>query len=180
MALSDKTDNLFVDTLVPMVAILAMVGIFMYLAYDWVGGLGRALHVGPGTVHEEAVAERIRPIGQVAIAGQLDDAPLIPDDAEPAPAVAEAAPEAAQELDGEAVYQAACTACHTPGIAGAPRTGDAGAWEDRLEQGMDTLVTHAIEGFQGDAGFMPPRGGHANLTDEQVRDAVQYMVDAID
>jgi cytochrome c5 len=178
MALSKKTGNLFVDSLVPVVSGLLMLGILMYLAYDWVANLSRELHVGPGTTHEQAVEERIRPIGQVAIAGLHVETPAEPD--ETAPAVAAAEPEVAQELDGRAVYQAACTACHTPGIAGAPKTGDAAAWTTRLEQGMETLVTHAIEGFQGDAGFMPPRGGHGNLTDEQVRDAVQYMVDALE
>jgi len=176
--LSKKTANLFVDTLVPVISVLLMLGLIMYLAYDWVGKLGRAQHVGPGATHEQAVEERIRPIGQVAIAGRPGETPAEPDGA--APAVAAAEPEAAQELGGQAVYQAACTACHTPGIAGAPRTGDEGAWGPRIEQGMDTLVSHAIEGFQGQAGYMPPRGGHANLTDEQVRDAVQYMVDALD
>jgi cytochrome c5 len=44
---------------------------------------------------------------------------------------------------------------------------------------MDTLVRHAIEGFQGQAGYMPPRGGNSTLTDQQVRDAVQYMVDQL-
>lgn len=178
MALSKKTDNLFVDTLVPVISALLMLGIIMYLAYDWVGHLGRGLHVAPGAAHEQAVEERIRPIGQVSIAGRPGETPAEPDEA--APAVAAAEPEAARELDGQAVYQAACTACHTPGIAGAPRTGDESAWTPRIEQGMDTLVSHAIEGFQGQAGYMPPRGGHANLTDEQVRDAVQYMVDALD
>jgi cytochrome c5 len=172
VALSEKTDNLFVDTLVPVVSVLAMVGILMYLAYDWVAGRSRDLHVGSAAVQEQAVEERIRPIGQVAVVG---DVPREPDAVAP-----EEAPVAEVEMDGEAVYQAACTACHTPGIAGAPITGDHGAWATRLEQGMDTLVAHAIDGFQGDEGFMPPRGGHPNLTDEQVRDAVQYMVDAIE
>jgi cytochrome c5 len=175
MSLSEKTDNLFVDTLVPVVAALLMLGILMYLAYDWVANLSREQHVALGVSHEQAVEERIRPIGQVAIAGLHVETPAAPDEA-----VAAAEPEVARELDGRAVYQLACTACHTPGIAGAPKTGDTAAWATRLEQGMDTLVAHAIEGFQGDAGFMPARGGHPNLTDEQVRDAVQYMVDALE
>src|SRR5690606_5606947 len=71
--------------------------------------------------------------------------------------VSDAAGGEAEDIDGEAVYRTACTVCHGAGIAGAPRTGDASAWEARLEQGMETLVKHAIEGFQGDAGVMPPR-----------------------
>ncbi|QKT03739.1 cytochrome c5 family protein [Ectothiorhodospiraceae bacterium 2226] len=79
---------------------------------------------------------------------------------------------------GEQVHQQACFACHGTGAAGAPRTGDKAAWAPRIEQGMDTLVKHAIEGFRGDKGFMPPKGGATHLSDEQVRNAVVYMVQA--
>jgi cytochrome c5 len=63
-------------------------------------------------------------------------------------------------------------------VAGAPKFADAAAWSARIDQGMDTLVKHAIEGFQGSAGYMPAKGGNPALSDEQVRSAVQHMVDA--
>ena len=53
----------------------------------------------------------------------------------------------------------ACMACHGAGVAGAPKIGDAAAWGPRIAKGADTLHKHAIEGFQGQAGFMPPKGG---------------------
>jgi cytochrome c5 len=56
--------------------------------------------------------------------------------------------------------------------------GDQGAWAARIAQGADTLHKHAIEGFQGSAGLMPAKGGRADLTDELVIQAVDYMVDA--
>ncbi|MFO7592434.1 MAG: c-type cytochrome [Pseudomonadota bacterium] len=78
---------------------------------------------------------------------------------------------------GKQVYDNACFTCHAQGIAGAPRLDDKAAWEPRIAKGMETLVSHAIDGFQGDAGVMPPKGGFMNLSDEEVRAAVAYMVE---
>lgn len=161
---------------------MAVLGLAMYLSYTWVSGMSRDLHSPPAAVQQAQIEERIRPIGQVRIAGMDTGADVDAEAAQADETVAAAAPgeaPVASELDGERVYRIACTACHGPGIAGAPRTGDANAWAARMDQGMDTLVRHAIEGYQGDAGFMPARGGHPNLTDEQVRAAVQYMVDQL-
>ena len=79
--------------------------------------------------------------------------------------------------DGKATYDTSCAACHGQGVAGAPKLGDAADWKDRSAQGMESLVEHAIKGYQGKAGYMPPKGGFANLSDDQVREAVTYMVD---
>ncbi len=78
--------------------------------------------------------------------------------------------------EGVDTYKAACTACHTPGIAGAPKTGDAAAWKDRLSKGEETLIKNAVEGFTGDTGFMPPKGGRMDLSDEAIAAAVKYMI----
>jgi len=78
--------------------------------------------------------------------------------------------------DGEQVYSMACMACHGAGIAGAPRTGDIRAWEERMIAGMDTLINHAINGFQGEKGVMPAKGGNPSLSDGEVAAAVEYMV----
>lgn len=79
--------------------------------------------------------------------------------------------------DGKAVYDQACMACHAQGVAGAPKLGDTEAWADRIAQGEETLYENSIDGFQGDAGVMPPKGGFANLSDEEVKAAVDYMVE---
>ena len=78
-------------------------------------------------------------------------------------------------LAGEATYQQACMACHGAGIAGAPKLGDKAAWAPRIEAGLATMVKHAIEGYQGNNGYMPPKGGYTNLSDEAVAQAVSYM-----
>lgn len=78
--------------------------------------------------------------------------------------------------DGKATYDSSCAACHAAGVAGAPKFGDAAGWKDRIAKGNDKLYENAIKGFKGEKGFMPPKGGFANLTDDQVKAAVDYMV----
>ena len=95
-----------------------------------------------------------------------------------APAVPAAAPAAAPAkvaIDGQKVYTAACAACHTPGIAGAPKLADKAAWAPRVKQGNPILYEHAIKGFQGKAGMMPAKGG-SSASDDEVKAAVDYMV----
>jgi len=73
---------------------------------------------------------------------------------------------------GQQVFEKNCKVCHASGISGAPILGNRKMWEKRLPQGMDTLVSHAINGY----GLMPPKGGNPSLTDDEVRNAVNYMV----
>jgi cytochrome c5 len=77
----------------------------------------------------------------------------------------------AADIDGAAIYQTACFACHGTGVAGAPKL-EAAAWADRLGQGEDTLVDHAINGFNA----MPPKGGQMQLSDAEIRAVVQHMM----
>ena len=77
--------------------------------------------------------------------------------------------------DGKATYDSACFACHATGAAGAPKFGDTAAWAPRIAKGMDMLKEHAIKGFKGDSGFMPAKGGRADLSDDAVAAAVEYM-----
>ena len=79
---------------------------------------------------------------------------------------------AADSGRGRTVYQVSCSACHAAGVAGAPKTGDAGAWSARLNAGTASLVASAIKG----KGAMPPKGGNAGLADADVRAAVEFMV----
>ncbi len=90
-------------------------------------------------------------------------------------------PQASTGLDlavGKQVYETACGLCHNMGIVGAPKFGDKALWAPRIEKGMDTLVTHALQGFQGKTGVMPPKGGQTQLTDEEVKNAVAYILNA--
>ncbi len=76
---------------------------------------------------------------------------------------------------GRKVWTGTCIACHSNGLGGAPLIGNRELWGPRLDQGLETLVRHATEGFYGKKGEMPARGGNAELTDEQVRAAVHFM-----
>ncbi|WP_409268888.1 c-type cytochrome [Massilia sp. BHUDP2] len=96
----------------------------------------------------------------------------------PAAAPAAAAPAVASADAGKNVFNTACIACHGAGIAGAPKLGDKAAWTARVAQGNPVLYEHAIKGFQGKAGVMPPKGGAA-VSDADVKAAVDYMVAAV-
>ena len=73
--------------------------------------------------------------------------------------------------DGEAVYNAVCHTCHATGLLGSPKFGDAGSWAPHIAKGKATLYDHAINGFNA----MPAKGG-ADIVDEEVTNAVDYMV----
>jgi len=133
------------------------------------------------------VLERIQPVGYAQPSGAPESAAPAPAPAKPAPApapvaTAESAPAPAAEMgattavDGQAVFGKACVVCHGAGVAGAPKLGDAAAWAPRIAQGKDTLLTHALNGFQGSSGMMPPKGGFTNLSDDEVSAAIDYMV----
>lgn len=105
-------------------------------------------------------------------------APAVAAPAAPASAAPAAAPAVASADAGKAVFNTACIACHGAGIAGAPKLGDKAAWTARLAQGNPVLYEHAIKGFQGKTGFMPPKGGAA-VSDGEVKAAVDYMVASV-
>jgi cytochrome c5 len=107
------------------------------------------------------VDELITPVGQVNTDASAAAAP---------------APAAGGAIDGPAMYQSNCFACHGTGAAGAPKVGDKAAWKARIAQGTATLYEHAIKGFQGKSGVMPAKGGHAELSDEAVQAIVDHMV----
>lgn len=97
--------------------------------------------------------------------------------AAPAPASAPASAPAPAADTGKKLYDTACFACHGAGVAGAPKFGDKAAWAPRIKQGSATLYEHAIKGFQGKAGVMPPKGG-STASDDEIKLAVDYMVNA--
>ena len=121
-------------------------------------------------------AARIAPEGAV-YAGNTGKAAMA--------AAAEAAKKAAAAqvaydgtLDGSVIFGKLCHTCHEAGIGGAPKLEKA-LWADRIKQGIETLDKHAIEGFKGNAGLMPAKGGNPSLTDDQVKATVKWMVDNI-
>jgi len=75
---------------------------------------------------------------------------------------------------GEEVYNGVCMMCHATGMMQSPKFGDASAWEPRIAQGYDTLLEHAIKGYN----MMPAKGGNPGLSDEEVASAVKHMANS--
>jgi cytochrome c5 len=159
----------------------AVLGVLIAIALLLIG-VSRRVDSGPkgardteDPLMQASAHERIRPFGQVAVAGQ-DNAALSIPVAAISPVATASAGAAAAPTDGKSVYETACVACHGSGLAGAPRIGDKAAWAPRIAQGVAMLESHAIKGFQGGAGFMPAKGGRLDLSDDAVKAAVEHMV----
>ncbi len=100
----------------------------------------------------EAANLRIQPVAKVKLAPPAAAGPAV------------------GSRSGEDLYKAVCGACHTTGVAGAPKTGDQAAWAPLIRLGLDDLTRDAIKG----KGAMPPRGG-SDATDEELVRAIVYM-----
>ncbi len=83
-----------------------------------------------------------------------------------------AAGPAAAQAKGDETYKKACSVCHDPGIAGAPKLGDKAAWVPRIKTGVNALYASTIKG----KGAMPPKGGNTATPDADVKAAVDFMV----
>ncbi len=158
MSEQPMSDNKFSRNFIGMIiAMTVLTAILMVLATINAGEVNERLRAEKDAERTPSIVEQIAPIGRVAIG-----------------TVANAVPEAqAQEVSGETVYNAACVACHSSGVAGAPIVGKAEQWTARLGKGQDTLYDSAINGL----GAMPARGGQS-LSDDEVKAAVDYMVQA--
>ncbi len=98
-----------------------------------------------------------------------------------AEAVKEKAEEAVKAVLGNAdhgkeIYDNKCMACHMTGVTGAPKMDEKERWAKIASQGLDVVYSHAIKGFTGKQGNMPPKGGFSDLSDTDVKDAVSYML----
>ena len=185
-----KADNVFWRQFGVILILLTVFGFAMYFVANSIGGRAYAkMQSNP-----DVVAVRIAPVGRSRIgdpAGQTQApaASTTTQAAAPTSGTTAAASDvgaagsagqtvtaAAGPVDiaaGEQIYQSACFACHLSGVAEAPKLDDPAAWEPRLGQGMAGLLQSVTNG----KGAMPPKGGFAHLTDEDVRNAVGFMLD---
>ena len=115
-----------------------------------------------GKIDNSTLEERIQPIGQVYLEGEVDVA-----------AIAAVKPKTVvkKSRSGESVYTASCAGCHSIGIAGAPKFGNKADWTSRLKRGMDDLVKVAIAG----KGAMPPKGTCGTCSADELRAAIEHM-----
>ncbi len=100
---------------------------------------------------------------------QETPAPMNP---KPALAAANKAADVASQNAGQRIYETSCASCHDSGMMGAPKIGDKAAWAGHFEHGMEHMVGNVISGI----GKMPPRGGNPNLSDADVKMAVEYLI----
>ena len=113
------------------------------------------------SVFAQTIAERIAPVGDVYLDGEIVTASAGGDSDEPA-----------GPRSGEKVYNTYCVACHGTGAAGAPIKGDADAWTARIAQGEATLLKHAIEGFNA----MPAKGTCSDCSDDEMAATVKFLI----
>ncbi|WP_137297366.1 cytochrome c5 family protein [Psychromonas sp. SP041] len=113
---------------------------------------------------DEAIANRIAPISDVYIDGEIVTANT-----------ASASDEPAEPRTGEQVYGTFCIACHGTGAAGAPIKGDAAAWGPRIAQGEETLIKHALSGFNA----MPAKGTCSNCSDDEIIATVKFLTQGL-
>lgn len=182
--MSADHDRKFFDIFLIVLGGLVATTIGIYFLAQMTGGRAQAQYIEADPAFISMQEARIQPAGQVAIVGEdnsgLPSSGLIQTTAAPTAQASASTPAAAAapvEMSGQQVYDSACAACHAAGVAGAPKMGDSAAWAPRISQGADALNKHAVEGFQGNAGFMPAKGGRADLSDDSVHAAVSYMVD---
>lgn len=107
-----------------------------------------------------AIEQRLQPVGVAEV--DVTDAPV------------KSAAAADDNLSvGERVYNQSCMVCHAAGVAGAPKLGDKAAWAPRIAKGMETLLTHAINGFNA----MPARGTCMSCSDAELEESIKWMIE---
>jgi cytochrome c5 len=154
------------------VLIGAIAGIVLFA--DFVGDEAAARDAEAEVSADALIEERIRPIGQVALLGDPDIGVA------PTLAIAVDVESVRGPLSGPQVYDDNCYLCHAaPGIGGAPVFGDADAWMPRIAQGADILQDHVLNGYQGEVGVMPPKGGRLDLSDAEIIEAIDFMLQAV-
>lgn len=118
--------------------------------------------VAPESMTEEAILERIKPVAEVYVG----EAPVVE-----VAAVEETATESGGV--GEKIVTQVCAMCHASGMMNSPKLGSASDWAPRIEKGLDTLYANAINGLN----MMPARGGRPDLSDDDVKAAVDHMLE---
>lgn len=169
-----QTDSVFLKRFAMLIGFLALVAVLL---------IALASHIYANNPppqnpdKQKLVEQRIAPVGGV-YAGDTGRAAM--------QAAQEAAAKAAASqvayggtTDGKTIYGNLCHTCHDAGVAGAPKVSDKGAWAPRVAAGEDTLLKHAIEGFTGKTGVMPPKGGNPALNDAQMKAVVEYILSQV-
>ena len=172
--MSQEKDKIFFRNFSLTLAFIAAMMIAFYFIADAAVKSKYGLAADEAGNVDNNVAELTKPVGQVAILSEASE-DVIEEDAMVADATTE---QSAGSNDGKSVYNGLCGNCH--GIAALaamiPQTGDAVAWSPRIEKGGDVLYANAINGYTGEMGMMPAKGGNPALSDDEVKAAVDYII----
>jgi cytochrome c5 len=167
-----KQDTHFINVFSLVIGILVVVATLLFALARVVAGQTQGKEVFMDPAYLASVQQRLQPMAREAVAGK-DNSALAIVETKPAGQAGSALP---VPKDGMEAFQQVCSTCHGPGIAGAPKAGDAAAWGPRIAKGKQTLYDHALHGFQGSTGVMPAKGGRTDVPDDVIRQAVDYMV----
>jgi cytochrome c5 len=164
-------DQKFFDMYSLVIGVLAIIALIIFVGAMKLSDMTQGIYTADTAEYQAAVADRLRPFGQVYLPGEEASAgePIVEEARQPDPVET--------VMSGPQVYNEACLVCHGAGVGGAPVLGDTEVWSARIAQGNDLLYQHAIEGFTGQTGFMPAKGARMDLSDDEVRAAVDYMVE---
>ncbi len=127
--------------------------------------------------YDKHVSARVAPVGGVYSGDTGRAALLAAQDATKKAAAAQVA--YGGTMDGKTIFGNLCQTCHTNAATGAPLITDKAAWAPRIAQGEDTLLKHAIEGYNGTKGMMPAKGGNPALSDAQVKATVEWIISQV-
>ena len=163
----------FFDMYTLVIGVLVLVMIALFVLATKMSDVTQDIYTSTSDEYLASVADRLRPVGRVYLPGDEVNAnrPQVAEAPQPDPVET--------TMTGPQVFNAACIACHGNGIGGAPTLADAANWAPRIEQGLDTLRLHAIEGYTGSAGYMPPKGARLDLSDSEIHNAIDYMLGEI-
>lgn len=153
-----KSSKFFIGSIVTFLLLFLVVKVVLSSMQD----VGKHA-VAPESMAEEDIVERIKPDAQVYVG----EPPVV--EVAAAPVVEEASSGGA----GKAVVDKACAMCHASGAMSSPKLGSADDWAPRIEKGLETLYENAINGLN----MMPARGGNPSLTDDDVKAAVDHMLE---
>jgi cytochrome c5 len=174
-----KQDTHFINMFSLVIGGLFAIAIVFFVAARALGARIDSREMLADNAYQHAVAQRIAPFEQEAVAGQ-NNAALAIKPVAGATAQAGGASGAALPTSGKDLFEQTCSACHGAGVAGAPKAGDKAAWAHHIAKGLPTLYQHALHGFTGSTGTMPAKGGATNVPDATVEQAVNYMVSLVD
>ena len=178
------TDAQFVKSFSKMIIALIILTLVLIALGVVIGGsIDDKLQAQTEEYTQQVIAQRTEPVGNLNVGEIVDQGvdvamstPTNTDASAVFNGTGDSSGEASTEHPGKIAYSKNCYICHDVGLTGAPKPGEVENWQPRIQKGIEVLYSNAINGFQGQRGIMPPKGGNSLLSDDEVRAAVDYLV----